>query len=96
LPLASTLGTDIRLIGFDGRKKNDVKFWGHNLNTQYSSLMHSIESSHPAFFFYRNYSDYFERHCLLIAEYIDDMESQGKTVRTITESQVPALEKRLL
>ncbi len=95
LPLSATLGQKIQLLGFDGRKKEDTKFWNHNVNTQYPELMHTIEASHPAFFFYRSYSDYFARHCQLIQEYFDDLEAMGGRVESLSDSAVPALAQRL-
>lgn len=95
LPLSVTLGKDIKLLGFDGRQKGDKKFWNHNVNTQYPELMETIEYSHPGFFFHRSYTDYFERHCKLIEEYIVDIEAAGSTVRSLADSAVPVLAERI-
>jgi hypothetical protein len=96
LPLATTLGREIQLLGFDGRRKSDVKFWNHNVNTQYPELMGTIEQSHPGFFFHRSYTDYFERHCNLIAEYAEGIEALGGRLQSLADSAVPALAKRRL
>jgi hypothetical protein len=81
-------------VGFDGRTTGDTKFWNHNTDTQYGDLMHTIEKSHPGFFFFRNYEDYYDRHCSLIEKDIYNMERDGWKVVSLTESAVPALEKR--
>lgn len=94
LPLGSTFGNEVNLIGFDGRKKEDTKFWQHNINTQYTDLMNSIEHSHPAFFFFRNYINYFDRHCSLISNYLEIMEGNDKKIVSLTDSSVPALKDR--
>lgn len=94
LPLAATVGKRIQLLGFDGRKKEDKKFWNHNVNTQYTELMDTIESSHPGFFFHRSYSDYFIRHSRLIEEYINDIEKMGVNLQSLADSAVPALSQR--
>ena len=50
LPIGCTLGTDIRLWGFDGRAPADSGFWSNSSRHAYPELMQSIREAHPAFF----------------------------------------------
>jgi hypothetical protein len=94
LPLACTLGDEVRLIGFDGKKPGDKKFWSHNPASQYAHLLDSVETCHPVFFEYRNYDHYFERHCKVIRGSIEQAEAEGKVFRNLTPSVMPALRER--
>jgi len=94
IPLASSIGQRIHMIGFDGKKPEDQKFWSHDPASQYSSLMKSVEDCHPAFFKFRNYDHYFERHCKLIEDIISFGERMGREFISLTDSVIPALAYR--
>lgn len=94
IPLAATVGERIFLIGFDGKKPGDEKFWSHDPASQYALLLKTVEDCHPAFFDYRNYDHYFERHCKLIEDIITLGESIGKEFISLTNSVIPALAAR--
>ena len=51
LPLATTLGDNVYIMGCDGRPLDDDDyFWQHNNKTQFTGEMESIKHAHPSFF----------------------------------------------
>lgn len=94
LPLATTVAEDIKLYGFDGKRPGEKKFWNHSNMAQYGDLLDTVEECHPAFFFYRDYQEYFDRHSALIEAVIQSGEALGRRYECRTPSVVPALASR--
>jgi hypothetical protein len=95
LPAAFALAAQVEIAGCDGRQAGERYFWHHNPQTQYGDdLMQTAFSTHPAFFRDRNYSDYYDEHCLQLAELLDNAERDGKMIRALTPSHIPSLQER--
>jgi len=58
LPLASTLGQTVYLLGFDGRAPADRFFWSYSDRHAYVDLLPSLHEAHPAFFAKVDYKAY--------------------------------------
>ncbi|SFJ04761.1 hypothetical protein SAMN05216561_11729 [Nocardioides psychrotolerans] len=96
VPLAITLAKRIDIGGADGRKPDEKYFWSHSRAHQYSDdLMNSVFDAHPAFFRDTDYADYYAEHCTAVEELLAYGEERGRTFRTVTNSYIPALARRL-
>lgn len=94
LPIASTLAREVRIVGCDGRPLDeDEYFWAHDKAAQFNDEMDNIKRVHPGFFL-QNYADYYADHCKVTAESVEALEREGRTVRSMTPSYVPALRDR--
>ncbi|MCC6547401.1 hypothetical protein IT570_09560 [Candidatus Sumerlaeota bacterium] len=96
MPLARALAPEIFIIGADGREPSETYFWKHDPSSQLTDKMQAVKAAHPAFFDKRDYVDYYDRHCGIVASQVAEMESQGCRVRTLTPSHIPALRERLV
>ncbi|MCV7136621.1 hypothetical protein H7J06_27005 [Mycobacterium hodleri] len=99
LPLGCTLGTDIRLWGFDGRAPSDAGFWSNSDRHTYPELMQSIRDSHPAFFAKSipvgNEVQYVKQvHGDLLEDRLAEAERRGFQFRMLHRSWTPTLQKR--
>lgn len=95
LPIAFMLADDISIAGADGRQPTENYFWKHNPQLQYSGeLMQTVFDAHPSFFRDSVYADYYESFCADMEELIQCGEAQGKTVRAVAPSWIPALRRR--
>ena len=94
LPLAAGLADDITLMGFDGRDESDERFWSHNTEVQYGTLMESAYRCHPAFFRDIDYREYYRAHCEVLADMLPVYEGYSKTIRVLGTSKIPALVER--
>ncbi len=99
LPLACTIGNDIRMWGFDGRAPNDSGFWANsNLHT-YPDLMQSIRDAHPAFFAQKtpkgNENRYVDKvHGDVLDERLTSAERRGFRFQMLHPSWTATLQKR--
>lgn len=96
LPIASTVASDIYILGCDGRQKHETYFWKHNTNAQYGDLMKTVFDMHPSFFRDRVYHDYYDEHCKILKQLIEYGEAQGKKYYSLTPSYIPVLEERMV
>ena len=94
LPIASAVAEKIQIIGSDGRQKNENYFWKHSSSAQFDELMQTVFDTHPSFFRDRVYTNYYEVHCKILNNLIEYGESLGKKYISLTQSYIPALEKR--
>jgi hypothetical protein len=95
LPLALMLADEVLIAGADGRQPTENYYWKHNPALQYSGdLMQTVFDTHPAFFRDRDYEDYYDEHCANLEALIQLGEGNGKTVRGVTSSWIPALRSR--
>lgn len=95
LPVALSLADRVDIAGCDGRRPDQTYFWSHGPSVQYGDeLMRSVFEAHLSFFRDNDYADYYERHCAELADLLEWAESQGKTVRAVTPSFIPALGSR--
>ncbi|MDP3713002.1 MAG: hypothetical protein Q8R60_11040 [Mycobacteriales bacterium] len=95
LPIAFALADSVDVAGCDGRQPTENYFWKHNPGTQYDQqLMNDVFEAHPAFFRYRSYADYYDRHLTQLEQLIRIGEEQGKSVRGTTPSWMPPLASR--
>jgi hypothetical protein len=99
LPLACTLGRDVRLWGFDGRAPTDRGFWANSPRHSYPELMQTIRDSHPAFFADRipkgNEVRYVQQvHGDQLEERLTEAEGRGFQFRMLHPSWTPTFQKR--
>ncbi len=95
LPTAFLLADRITVAGADGRQPSEKYFWRYNPQLQYSDdLMKTVFDSHPSFFRYVDYSDYYDEHCGSLEDLIQVGERAGKRVSAVTPSWIPALRHR--
>lgn len=94
IPIASSFFDDIYIAGCTGRDNEKKYFWKHNVRTQYLELKKDVMETWPAFFHYRTYESYYERHCQTVEEQLRYGESLGKKYTNLTTSYIPALQKR--
>lgn len=94
IPLASSMADRICVLGFDGRRKNDTKFWSHDPKSQYGLLYETIQASHPGLRAGFDYESYFEGYCRRVEDIITYGESLGKQYVSLAPSTVPALQSR--
>lgn len=92
LPVACYLSDSVRLCGFTGRAPNDNYFWSHASDFQYDCLLHTVRSTHPAFFKDRDYI----RYSNIVGEQLTSRASiarkNGVRVRSMTTSFYKGLE----
>lgn len=92
IPIATTLAQRVYLIGVDGKKNLDNKyFWKHNEKTQYNKELSDIKNAHPSFFTV-NYDKYYENHCLELQKIIEFAPRTCKFFPLI-DSHIPVLHK---
>ncbi len=94
IPLASSVSDKVCIAGCTGRGGEMNYFWKHNDRTQYNDLKPSVMETWPAFFKYRRYDAYYDRHCQTVDEQLRYGESIGKKYTNITTSFIPALKDR--
>ena len=99
LPLGCTLGTHLRLWGFDGRAPDDSGFWANSDRHSYPELMQSIRDAHPAFFAAMtpagNEIKYVnEVHGDWLDARLSEAEGRGFSFQMLHPSWTPTLQKR--
>jgi hypothetical protein len=95
LPTAFLLADRVRIAGADGRQPTERYFWRHNPQLQYSDeMMKTVFDSHPSFFRYIDYRDYYDEYCRSLEDLIQVAEQAGKLVSAATPSWIPALRRR--
>jgi hypothetical protein len=95
LPTAFLLADRVTVAGADGREPTERYFWRHNPQLQYSGeMMKTVFDSHPSFFRYTDYSDYYDAYCASLEDLIQVGERAGKHVSAVTPSWIPALRNR--
>lgn len=94
LPLAATFSKHIHLVGADGRKRSDNRyFWAFNEKTQIVNKMDNIRAVHPAFF-ELDYNEYYDEHTATLAGFLHQGEKAGKSFHSLTPSFIPCLRER--
>jgi len=96
IPFASCFAKQIYIVGADGRQKKENYFWKHNDKVQLTSLMESVYTTHPSFFRDRNYSSHYREHCDYFEELLKYGESKNINYYSLTNSFIPALQKRTI
>jgi hypothetical protein len=95
LPTAFLLADRVKIAGADGRQPSEKYFWKHNAQLQYSDeMMKTVFDSHPSFFRYIDYRDYYDEYCRSLEDLIQVGERAGKLVSAVTPSWIPALRQR--
>lgn len=99
LPLGCTLGSDIRLWGFDGRAPDDAGFWSNSTEHAYPELMQTIRNAHPAFFAHSipagaEFRYVNEVHGDWLDSRLSDAEARGFKFRMLHPSWTQTLQKR--
>ena len=94
IPLASTLFSEAKIFGCDGRPLEDNKyFWGHDKASQFNDEMDNIQKAHPAFFEI-NYDDYYLTHIDILDRWLTAAEKNGTPFMNLSPSYIPALLSR--
>jgi hypothetical protein len=96
LPISLFLSDEIYMIGFDGRKPDDKKFWSHNESNQYYDLYDTLILSHPAFFHFRSYDLYSETHNNNINNLFKLADLNNKKIYSITKSNIPEINSKYI
>ncbi|EAH7580391.1 glycosyltransferase family 2 protein [Campylobacter lari] len=95
LPLAASLGSEIYLLGCDGRPKSkNSYFWSHNSKVQINDKMQDIKNTHKGFFRIE-YDVYYNKHIYFLTKLINIIEKNGKKVTNLTPSYILPLQKRI-
>lgn len=96
LPIAASVSKEIVLAGFDGRPLSESSyFWSHSKTAQLNHRMAEIQLTHPAFFKI-SYNEYLFKHMRVVAEYLNQAETNGIRVVSITDSHIPAIKGRYI
>jgi glycosyltransferase involved in cell wall biosynthesis len=90
LPIASTLTTDIRIGGCDGKKDATSYFWEHDKASQFNNKMEDIQKEFKGFFDI-NYDKYYADHCKVLAEQIKFLLENNYVISSVTPSYIPIL-----
>ena len=94
IPIASSLGEKVFLLGCDGRPiEENSYFWNHSPGSQFVDQMKSIRKAHPSFFKY-DYAQYYRRHCATVENYCTLGEHHGISYQSLSSSHIPAMEDR--
>lgn len=94
LPIAATLFDELGILGCDGRKLEDDRyFWDHHQESQLNEQMQAVREAHPAFFDI-DYNDYYLTHCEVLEKWLSEGEKKGIQFKSLTHSFIPALRKR--
>jgi hypothetical protein len=96
LPLAISLGRDIRLLGFDGRRASDQGFWKNSARNSYPELLAEMQKENPAFtshYVPTTDPEKYSREILgsALAQNIDDCERGGWQFSLLAPSAIPGL-----
>lgn len=99
LPLACTLVKDVRLIGFDGRRKEDRLFWKNSENHSYPELVERLAVEYPAFFEHnvpkKDQEKYLRSvHGDVLEALLREAEQEGWKFRLLFPSNTPTLQRR--
>jgi len=93
IPLASTIGKEVNIMGCDGKEVRDNKyFWAHHKKSQFNNKMSEIKEVHPAFFNI-SYEDYYENHIKQLEDMIEAGMKNNITYYNLTKSFIPILLK---
>ncbi len=94
IPFASAFAKQVYIVGADGRQKKENYFWKHNDKVQLTSLMEAVYTTHPSFFRDRDYSNHYRKHCKYFEELLEFGEKKHIRYYSLTNSFIPALQKR--
>ena len=99
LPIACQLSRDVRLLGFDGRRPLDKKFWANSSEHSYPELIEQLVSEYPAFYGHyvpRNNPNYYVNsvHGDRLDQAMSKAEREGWRFTLLSPSTSPALAKR--
>lgn len=95
LPVVLGISGQVDIAGCDGRKLSETYFWTHGRSVQYSDdLMQTVFAAHTPFFRDTSYKDYYTQHCAQLEEMLAWAETQGRVIRSVTASYIPALARR--
>ena len=92
LPIAATLGREIVLFGFDGRR-HDPEGWQHEGSAQLEPSLLDARLAHPGYFDFDGDDDY-EQHVAALEQMVQDLELLGVTVRGASKSFMMPLRRR--
>jgi glycosyltransferase involved in cell wall biosynthesis len=90
LPIASTITTDIRIGGCDGKKTSSGYFWEHDKSSQLNNQMEDIQKEFKGFFDI-DYDKYYAEHCEVLKNQIDYLLAENYKVSSVTPSYIPCL-----
>ncbi len=96
IPIASRISEKIYILGADGKNPNQglQKRWNYSKNINKEDIKKTTEKTHPSKFLYRNKKLYYKKHCMILEELLSCGEKKGKEYYTLTNSYIPALNKR--
>ena len=92
LPVATMLGKNIYLGGFDGRDKDELNFWKYSTSTNQDIDSH--KETHTSFFKDRDMSKYYSKHIKIFEKQITSLEKKGFNFINLTKSNIEFLNLR--
>jgi hypothetical protein len=91
LPIASSLSKKIRILGFDGKEKEDKNiFWKYDNKSQFIQSIDSTRQAHSSFYNV-DYKLYYDIHCKEVQSLIDILNKKNIIVENLGDSNIPAL-----
>ena len=92
LPVATMLGKNIYLGGFDGRDKDELNFWKYSNSTNQDIDSHKL--THTSFFKDIDMSKYYSKHIKIFEKQIISLEKRGFNFINLTKSNIDFLNSR--
>tara|TARA_B100001093_G_scaffold511743_1_gene580305 strand:+ start:23206 stop:24312 length:1107 start_codon:yes stop_codon:yes gene_type:complete len=92
LPVATMLGKNIYLGGFDGRDKDEKNFWKYSTSTNQDIDSHKV--THTSFFEDRDMRKYYSKHIKIFEKQITSLEKRGFNFINLTKSNIEFLNLR--
>jgi hypothetical protein len=100
IPLASTVCTNVFILGADGRdpngrKPDDTYIWSYSSSCQYDDvIMQTAFETHPSYFRDRPFTEVMDRYAEIYELLLKFGENSGKKYFALTPSFIPALSAR--
>ena len=96
LPIAAFFSDRINIVGCEGRSlQENNMYWQYDSQSQLNDELVSIKKVHPGFFKI-DFNEYYLIHCNTVQRWIKKLEHDGKSIKVLTDSYIPALKARLV
>jgi hypothetical protein len=96
LPIAAFFSDRINIVGCEGRSlQENNMYWQYDSQSQINDELASIKKVHPGFFKI-DFNEYYLIHCNTVHRWVKKIENDGKSIRVLTDSYIPALKDRFV